>query len=548
MNPRLPKLVLGSLILMLISVSCTDTQSTDQEDTRPNILVVISDDQSYPHTSIYGYKAVNTPGFDRIASEGILFTQAFAASPGCSPSRAALLTGRNCWQIEAAGTHASHFDTTYVTFPDLLENAGYHIGYTGKGWGPGNYKISGRERNPAGPSWDKYELDAPEGINKKDYAKNFEAFLNKKPRNSPFCFWLGTHEPHRSFKQGIGIENGKDPSSVEVPAFLPDHEEVRSDILDYCYEIEWFDNHLVRAIELLEESGELENTIIIVTADNGMAFPRAKANVYEYGIHVPMALRWGAKVDSGRVVDDLVGFIDIAPTILEAAGVEHPGGYPMAGKSMMNILRSDQHGIVDSTRTGIFSSRERHSSVRYHSLSYPQRSLRTHRYLYIRNFKPERWPAGAPQKIGTGNYPSTEQVNNKELGPMHDAYHDIDGCPTLDFMVAHREDSVYGKYLNLAVAHRPAVELYDMRNDPFCLNNLSGNPDYAIDEALLSDQMQAYLTQTGDPRVTGNGDIWETYPRYSRLRMFPEPDWAVDHPEWVPELPWLSEHWEAQLQ
>ncbi len=548
MNPRLPKLLMGFLILMLISVSCTDPQSSKKEDTRPNILVVISDDQSYPHTSIYGYKAVTTPGFDRIARDGILFTQAFAASPGCSPSRAALLTGRNCWQIEAAGTHASHFDSTYVTFPDLLENAGYHVGYTGKGWGPGNYEISGRQRNPAGPSWDKYKMDAPEGINPKDYARNFEAFLDKKPRNSPFCFWLGTHEPHRSFKNGIGMEHGKDPAMVEVPAFLPDHEEVRSDILDYCYEIEWSDNHLIRAIELLEEADELENTMIIVISDNGMAFPRAKANVYEYGIHVPMALRWGAKVNAGRVVDDLVGFIDIAPTILEAAGVEHSGSYPMAGKSMMNILGSDQNGIVDSTRTGIFSSRERHSSVRYHSLSYPQRALRTHRYLYIRNLKPERWPAGAPQKIGTDNYPSTEQVNNMEQGPMHDAYHDIDGCPTLDFMVAHREDSVYGNYLDLSVAHRPAVELYDISEDPFCLNNLAGNPKYAIDEALLSDQMQAYLTQTGDPRVTGNGDIWEIYPRYSRLRMFPKPDWAIDHPEWVPEQPWLSEHWEAQLQ
>ncbi len=547
MNELLPRKNWLIYIIPILFIACDSVDSTRTEDPRPNILLVISDDQSYPHTSIYGYPTVQTPGFDQIAREGILFTQAFAASPGCSPSRAALLTGRNCWQIGAAGTHASYFDTSYVTFPTLLEKAGYFTGYTGKGWGPGNYEISGRTQNPAGPSWDSFQLDAPEGINNKDYAKNFEAFLDERPKDAPFCFWLGTHEPHRSFKKGIGIEHGKRLEDVEVPEFLPDHEEIRSDILDYCYEIEWFDNHLARAIQLLEEAGELERTLIIVTSDNGMAFPRAKANTYEYGIHVPMAVRWGEKVPSGRVVDDLVGFIDLAPTILEAANVEHPGTYPMAGKSLMNILTSEQEGIVDSSRTGIFSSRERHSSVRYHSLSYPQRALRTHQYLYIHNFKPERWPAGAPQKIGTGNYPTTEQVKNEELGPMHDAYHDIDACPTLEFMVDHSEDSLYGKYLDLAVARRPAIEMFDITVDPYCLNNLAGKEEYAIDEAILSDQMQAYLAQTEDPRVLENGDIWETYPRYSRLRMFPEPDWAKAHPEWVPEQVWLSEHWEAQL-
>src|SRR5690554_2681597 len=136
-----------------------DRETSDRENSKPpNILFAISDDQSYPHASAYGSQWVQTPAFDRVAEEGVLFLNAFSASPGCSPSRAALLTGRNAWQIEDAGTHASEFPSKFVVYPDLLENAGYFVGYTQKGWGPGNWKISGRTRNPAGELYNKHKL------------------------------------------------------------------------------------------------------------------------------------------------------------------------------------------------------------------------------------------------------------------------------------------------------------------------------------------------------------------------------------------------------
>jgi uncharacterized sulfatase len=127
---------------------------------RPNILIAISDDQSHRHTSTAGYKAVNTPAFDRVAREGVLFLNSFAASPGCSPSRAALLTGRHPWQIEQAGTHGSSFPAKYVAFPELLEKSGYFIGMTGKGWGPGSLQGE-RKRNPAGPEFKKRTAKIP---------------------------------------------------------------------------------------------------------------------------------------------------------------------------------------------------------------------------------------------------------------------------------------------------------------------------------------------------------------------------------------------------
>jgi uncharacterized sulfatase len=484
---------------------------------RPNILFAISDDQSHPHASDYGYPAIQTPAFDRIAREGVLFSSAFAPSPGCSPCRAAVLTGRYPWQLEHAGTHASEFPAKYVVYPDLLEAAGYFVGHTGKGWGPGNFGVSGRSRNPAGPAHQKQKLKAPGGISNTDYAGNFESFLKQRPEGAPFCFWYGAHEPHRSFKKGIGLENGMKLSDVVVPPFLPDTPEVRSDILDYCFEIQWFDQHLGRMIELLEKAGELDNTIVVVTSDNGMAFPRAKANCYEYGIHMPLAIRWGAKAPGGRKVDDLVSLVDLAPTYLEVAGVAHPaeksGELAMAGRSLAGLLASKNEGQVDPSRTAAYSARERHSSSRWNNLAYPQRCIRTAQYLYIRNFRPDRWPAGAPQKL-----------NGDKLGPMHGGYHDIDACPTLTHLIEGRDDPEIGPFFHLAVDKRPAEELFDIQNDPGCLVNLAGSPSHAAAQRKLSGQLESYLRETGDPRILDGGDIFETYKRYSPIRKFPKPE------------------------
>ncbi|WP_233215508.1 sulfatase family protein [Rhodopirellula bahusiensis] len=504
--------------------------------------MAISDDQSFPHTSAYGYQAIQTPAFDRVARTGVLFNNAFTPAPGCSPMRAAFLTGRNIWQIEHAGTHASSFDTKYEVYQDRLEKAGYFVGYTGKGWGPGNWKVSERSRNPAGPVFSSKKSKSPGGISSVDYAANFDAFLDQRPDDAPFSFWFGCQEPHRVFEKGIGLKNGMDPAKVVVPEFLPDTPEIRSDILDYCYEIQWFDQHFGRMLESLEKAGELDNTIVIVTSDNGMAFPRAKANVYEYGIHMPLAISWPGKVKGDRAVDDLVNLIDVTATIYEATEVQPPEKTPLSGRSLVGLLRSGKRGIVEPDRDAIFSGRERHSSVRYQSLGYPQRCVRTDQYLYIRNFRPERWPAGAPQKFGSGSYPKNKAILAEELGPMHEGYHDIDGCPSLTFLVENHDDAELAKYLQWAVAKRPAEELFDIQSDPACLNDLSAKPEFADVKQTLSERLNDYLTETNDPRVSGpnGGDVWETYPRYSGLRWFPTPDWATQSPDRVPKLEWLE--------
>ncbi len=501
--------ILGTWALVVLTVSTTEAAP------RQNILFAISDDQSYPHSSAYGSKMVQTPAFDRVAGSGVLFTNAFAASPGCSPCRASrYLTGRHTWQIEHAGTHASSFAAKYVTFPDLLEASGYVVGYTGKGWGPGNWKDF-RPRNPAGPVFsDKKNKPPQAGISSTDYAGNFAEFLAKRKAGEPFCFWYGATEPHRAYAKGAGLNAGKRLVDAEVPSFLPDDPEIRSDLLDYATEVEWFDRHLGQMLDQLAAAGELENTLVIVTSDNGMPFPRAKANCYEFGIHMPLAIAWPQRVSGKRTVDDVVGFVDLTATILDAAGVQHPGKFPPSGTSLMNVLESSEQGMVDKSRTAAYSARERHSSSRYNNWTYPQRSLRTPDYLYIRNFRPDRWPAGAPQKYDSPG----------ELGSPHGGYHDIDACPSLTLLVNRREDPLIAPYFHAAVDKRPAEELFLIRQDPGCMHNLASDPKHAEAKARLAQQLDEYLTKTGDPRVgPDGGEVFETYRRYSRIRSFPEP-------------------------
>jgi uncharacterized sulfatase len=486
------------LLGLIFSSGLAETVSAQELYRRPNILLAISDDQSYPYAGAYGDQGVKTPAFDRVAKEGALFHSCLAGSPGCSPSRASLLTGRHTWEIEQAGTHASSFPKIYQVYPDILEQAGYFVGYTGKGWGPGNWKVSGRDRNPCGNNYSSLKNDSPPGIRNTDYAANFNAFLEDKPDDRPFCFWYGASEPHRSYKKGIGLEQGKKLEDASVPTFLPDTPEIRSDILDYYVEIEWFDMHLGRILKNLEDRGELDNTLVIVTADNGMPFPRAKANGYEHGVHVPLAIRFPAKVPAGANVKQPVDFVDLAPTMLEAAGIFPTNA--MSGRSLFPLM----NGETDD-RGPAFSARERHSSSRHNNLTYPIRSMRTDDYLLVWNPRPNRWPAGHPAGFKGDKF----------------GYYDIDGCPSKTFLWENRNDSDIGTYFHLAVDKRPEWELYDVRSDPGNLHNLYLDSQYTKQFKTLQKTMLDYLRKTGDPRVIDGGDIYEEYIRYSHIREFP---------------------------
>jgi N-sulfoglucosamine sulfohydrolase len=488
----------------------------------PNILLAISDDQSYPHCSAYGCEFIHTPAFDRVAKEGILFNNAFVSSPGCAPSRASLVLGRYPWQNEHAGNHSAIWPNKFVPFPDILEKNGYFIGFTGKGVGPFQSALGGRDRNPAGDEYNLHRKEPPfDGMDSVDYAENFKAFLNERNGETPFYFMYSCKEPHRRFDIGAGKKSGKSVDAVKVPPFLPDTEEIKSDLLDYAVEIEWFDKHLEKILQTLEENNELDNTIVLVTSDNGMAFPAAKANCYEYGIHVPLAIRWGDRVKKGRVVDDLISLVDVYPTLFDILKHPLPDNFPVAGKSFANILNSNKQGKVDSSRKAVFVSRERHSCSRWQNLGYPQRAIRTDKFLYIWNSRSERWPAGAPEKFDAKENLIT-------------AYHDVDqadrhGRIANAILVDDRNNPLIKPYFVNAFNKRPEEELFDITIDPGCMNNLADNLDYIAVKKDLETLLFDYLKETGDPRVVGpDPDIFESYKRYAGMRKYPKPDWAME--------------------
>ena len=433
--------------------------------------------------------------------------------------------------LEEAGTHASYFRKKYRTYPEQLQDAGYFVGSTGKAWGPGDYEENGRTDNPAGRSFGE----------RSSYVEGFQQFMNARPADAPFCFWFGSRDAHRPYDKRSGLIKGKKLTDAEVPAFLPDHPEIRSDLLDYAAEIERFDSDCDAMLKILENTGELDNTIVIITSDNGMPFPRAKANCYEFGIHMPLAIRWKERVPGGRSLDDLVGFIDLTATIYEAAGVAAPEEFPVIGRSLLPELASEHSGTVNEERDAVFCGRERHSSSRYNTLGYPQRAIRTRDYLYIHNFKPERWPAGTPRKYDEIRFAPDGSIAESQLGEPHGGYHDIDACPSLTFLIDNHDRPAFANYLMWSVDRRPEAELFDIRKDPSCLNNLADDPKHTAVRRELHRRLMDELRRTNDARVTGDGDVWETYPRVSQLRWFETPDWAIADPESVPKQPWLDE-------
>lgn len=457
------------------------------QPSRPNILFAIADDQSWRGAFPTRNNALQLPAADRLAREGLSFTHSFCASPSCSPSRSAILTGRNIWQVEEGGVLYGSLPAKYPVFTHLLEDAGYHVGSTGKTWAPGNWQAAGMKRPPAGTEFNTRRLAKPSpGLDPRDYAANFDDFLAARKAGQPFFFWFGATEPHRVYEDGAGRRLGKRLADVDVPKFWPDTETLRSDLLDYCAECEHLDSHLGRMMQALERIGELDNTLIVVTSDNGLPFPRAKVNLYDWGIRMPLTIRWGSKLQGGRRVDEFVQHIDFAPTFLEAAGIRAPAG--IEGRSLLPLFR----GPVPE-RDCAFAALERHTMCRPDGATYPVRVIRDARYLYIRNFAPDRWPTG-------GEFISSNKTTHG----------DVDACPTKTFMLDPANRKKYERHYELSFGRRPAEELYHLASDPWQMNNVATDPAHAAEKKRLSARLEQYLRKTADPRIEGR-DPWQNY-------------------------------------
>ncbi len=465
---------------------------------RPNILFCIADDASYHHFGATGCSWVSTPSFDRVASQGVLFHNCYTPNAKSAPSRAVILTGRNSWQLEEAGNHIPRFPSDYKVVTEVLSQHGYDVAYTGKSWAPGDPgMVDGKPRQLTGRPYQKRKTEAPtKAMSKNDYAANFADFLDDNAHESkPWFFWFGATEPHRRYEYGSGVAlGGKSTGMIDrVPSFWPDTKTVRNDMLDYGFEIEYFDSHIGRMIAELEHRGELENTIVIITSDNGMPFPRSKGNNYEYSHHMPLAIMWHRGIDTpGREVTDMVSFTDFTPLILDVAGIDgkESGMKSVTGKSLLPILRSDRSGRTTSGRTTHVFGRERHDYGRPQNQGYPIRGIIRDNWMLIWNIKPHLYPGGNPE---TG-------------------YLDIDGSPTKSLILKMYRSKEDDHYYNLAMGLRPSIELYDLSSDRDCVVNLAQEPSQADRITSMCRELLKILRKQGDPRITGDGGIFDRYP------------------------------------
>jgi len=502
---------------------------------QPNILFCFADDWGR-YASVYASvetrpsinQVVKTPNIDRMARQGVLFKNAFVTAPSCTPCRSSLLSGQYFFRTgRGAILQGATWDASIPSYPLLLRDAGYHLGKSYKVWSPGTpadapyggqryaYEKAGRDFNDFSENATKLVRAGMTFAAAKEkilaqVRDNFEAFLADRKPGQPFCYWFGPTLTHRAYEKGSGKALwGLEPDSVKgrLPKFMPDVPEVRADYTDYLGEIQAWDAGVGVLLQQLEAIGELDQTLVVISGDHGMpGVPGGKCNLYDHGVGVALIAR-GPGVKGGRVVDDFVNLMDLAPTFLETGGVKPPD--VMTAHSFLNVLRSDKSGQVDPSRTWVVTGRERHvAAAREDNRPYPHRALRTPDFLYVRNFAPDRWPMGSPKFTGQANLPSAEALEKNTFV----AFADMDASPTKAWLVSQYAEPQWQWHYDYAFAKRPAEELYDLKNDPDQTKNLAANPEFGDQKRKLAARLLRVLTDAKDPRVIGDGQTFERSP------------------------------------
>jgi N-sulfoglucosamine sulfohydrolase len=493
---------------------------------RPNIVLAFADDLGR-YASAYrqaGVATVNdhlqTPAMDRVAAEGALFHQAFVSVPSCTPSRAALLSGRHFFRNGSHsqlhhpwnGDNAKDPWNEVQGFGLMLAKAGYHIGWTYKmhlsedrmGGKARNYQAAGRRFNSFSEQVTRAAtVEQGKAELLEEVRQNFLSFMgDRKKSDQPFFYWFNPTNTHRPWQRGSGKALwGIDPDRLKglLPAFLPDVPEVREDFADYLGEVMAFDAAVAVLMEELEKAGMLDNTLLVISGDHGApGFPRGKTNLYDFGTQVPLIMRLPGRIEAGREVTAPVSLLDLAPTFLRAAGLKPTAD--MNGQNLLPVLAKG--GDETKLRGWVVCGRETHvNEAREGNLPYPQRSIRTRDHLYIVNFKPDRWPVATPPL-------NTPEAEKRRM--------DIDFGPTRSWFVTREGNPEIGDLWELGFGLRPAEELYDLSKDPDQLHNLAGLSVYDGLRLELKARLMAELKDNEDPRL--NNDAFDRPPYTGQVK------------------------------
>jgi N-sulfoglucosamine sulfohydrolase len=429
-----------------------------------NVLLLVSDDHGLDECGCFGNPKIQTPNLDKLAAEGVRFTNAFATAASCSASRSVILTGLfNHTNGQYGHEHAYHhfrlFDWVRP-LPALLKGAGYATGVIGK-------LHVGPQESFA------FDFVAPErelwgNRNVLAMAKSAGEFFNQN-REKPFFLLIGYGDPHRANR---GFANNRDypgikkmtysPSEVAIPYFLPDCPEVRGELAEQYQAVSRMDQGIGLVLDELKKSGRCDDTLIIFLSDNGIPFPGAKTSLYDAGVHLPMIVKSPTAAKGALVNNAMVSYTDIAPTVLEWAQAPLPD-YQLHGRSFLDILNREQPEGWDR----VFLSHTFHEITMY----YPMRGIRTRRFKYLNNLFPEL-----------------------EFPPASDLYASASWQAIL-----RREDGMMGKRSVKSYLHRNREELYDLSNDPNELVNVAGNPSYAPTLEEMRREVLSFRRETKDP-------------------------------------------------
>ncbi|MCX6893959.1 MAG: sulfatase [Verrucomicrobia bacterium] len=417
---------------------------------RPNIILIIADDLGAEDVGAYGNKGVHTPNLDQLARDGMRFTRAFNTCSSCSPSRSSIITGRYPHSTGAEWLHLP-LPKEQVTFVEKLKAAGYWTVQSGK-WHLGNnvkdrFDSVGENRLAKGVK------------NDSSGCQGWIPALQERPKDKPFFCWFASHDPHRPYFEGTLAVPHK-PEETEVPPFLPDVPPTRKDLAMYYDEIGRLDGYVGGVIAELKRQGVLDNTVIFFITDNGRPFPRCKTSVYDSGIQSPFMARWPGHIKPGSVCASLTSSTDLAPTILELAGL--PAAPTFQGKSITRLLADPTASVHEQ----LFAEHN------WHDYSAFERSVRTKQFKYIRNF----WP----DLPGTPPADAVASITFQEMRRLLDA----------------------GKLTPIQTAcfikPRPEEELYDVTADPQELNNLAGDPQFAAPLKEMRAALEQWRKDTAD--------------------------------------------------
>lgn len=429
---------LGALgALSLLPQESSEIARPEPPAQMPNIVLLMSDDQSIPDLGAYGNPTIHTPRLDAFAEASMRFNRAYVTSSSCSPSRGSLLTGRS---PHATGSSRLHIWTlpeiTHVL--GLLKARGYHLGAYRK-LHQDNYK-------------DAFDFYGDEEV-------SLDTFFDQRPDDRPFFLWFGANEPHRPYEPGR-FDPPHDPKDVVVPDFLPDTPDVRQDLAWYYDQMAVFDADCGTILDLIDQHNLADNTMVVVTADNGMAFPRAKATCYEAGLKVPLLIRWPGQIEEGAVTDELVSFVDLAATWLDAAGLSLPED--LEGQSLLPLLTGAEY----DSRDYVFAERN------WHDNWLPARAVIGERFKLIQNYR-----------LSTGYIPSLDiqqSLSYRSITKLHQE----NGLPEpLDW---------YAK------TSQPQQELYDLQDDSGEWTNRADDPQLQDARNQLERALSDWMNRTHD--------------------------------------------------